>query len=142
MKIRQALKTDLKDIAKILMNESSKKPYNEKYNFKGALREITGMFKQEIYVAVNEKEIIGFIASNINQSNRKKAYIGELWLKPSHQRKGIGKALLGFIERKYKNKGVKFIRLVAQRNAEAFNFYKKVKYKEYKSLVFMEKKLK
>jgi len=141
MKIRKALKKDLKEIAKILMKESSKKPYNEKYNFKTAFKEVTDMFKQDIYIAEDEKETVGFIASNITPDNKKKAYIGELWLKPSYQRKGIGKALVEFIEKMYKKKGVKIMRLVAKKNARAFNFYKKIKYKEFKEMVFMEKKL-
>jgi|TARA_B100001971_G_C18019544_1_gene446644 ribosomal protein S18 acetylase RimI-like enzyme len=142
MEIRKAKKEDFKEIAKILIEESSKKPYNEKYNLKIALKEIGKFSKNELYIAVNKKEIIGFIASNITPDNKKKAYINELWLKLIYQKKGIGKALVKSIENKYKKRGVNVIRLVAKRNAKAFNFYKKIKYKEYKELVFMEKKLK
>lgn len=142
MKIRKATKRDFKEIAEILIKESSKKPYNEKYTVKIALKEITNLSKNELYVAVNEKEIIGFIASNITSDDKKKAYVGELWIKPNYQKEGIGKAFVKFIEDKYKKKGVKIIRLVAKRNAGAFKFYKKLKYKEHKELVFMEKMLK
>tara|TARA_Y100000310_G_scaffold77162_1_gene73729 strand:+ start:13174 stop:13602 length:429 start_codon:yes stop_codon:yes gene_type:complete len=142
MKIRKATKKDFKEIAKIWVKESSKKPYNEKYSLKTALKEINTFTKYYLYVATNEKEIMGFIVSNITPDNKKKAYIGELWLKPIYQGKGIGKALVKFIEEKCKKKGVNIIRLVAKRNARAFNFYKKIKYKEYKELVFMEKRLK
>jgi ribosomal protein S18 acetylase RimI-like enzyme len=142
MEIRKAKKEDFKEIAKILIEESSKKPYNEKYNLKIALKEIGKFSKNELYIAVNKKEIIGFIASNITPDNKKKAYINELWLKLIYQKKGIDKALVKSIENKYKKRGVNVIRLVAKRNAKAFNFYKKIKYKEYKELVFMEKKLK
>ena len=142
MKIRKATKKDFKEIAEILIKESSKKPYNEKYTFKKAIKEINELFKKDLYVAVNEKEVIGFIASNITLSSKKKAYISELWLRPNYQRKGIGKTLVKFIEDKYKKKGLNIIRLVAKRNAGAFKFYKKLKYAEYRNLVFMEKKLK
>ena len=142
MKIRRATKKDFKEIAEILIKESSKKPYNEKYNLKIALKEISGFSKSELYLAVNEKEIVGFIASSITPDNKKKAYINELWLRPIYQGKGIGKSLVRFIEEKYKKKGVKTIRLVSKKNAKAFGFYKKIKYKEYKEMVFMEKKLK
>lgn len=141
MKIRKAKKEDFKEIAEILIKESSKKPYNEKYTLKTALKEIKEFAKDELYIATNEKEIIGFIASNITADNKKKAYIKELWLRPIYQGKGIGKTFVRFIEEKYKKKGVNVIRLVAKRNAEAFKFYKKIKYKEYRELVFMEKKL-
>ena len=142
MKIRKAKKEDFKEIAEILIKESSKKPYNEKSTLKTALKEINEFAKDELYIATNEKEIIGFIASNITTDNKKKAYIRELWLRPIYQGKGIGKSLVRFIEEKYKKKGVNVIRLVAKKNAEAFTFYKKIKYKEYRELVFMEKKLK
>ena len=141
MKIRKATKKDFKEIAEILIKESSKKPYNEKYTMKKAIKEISGFSKNELYISVNEKEIIGFIAFNINFS-QKKAYVDELWLRPTHQGKGIGKALVKFTEDRCKKKGVKIIRLVTMRKAKAFGFYKKIKYKEYKGLVFVEKKLK
>ena len=139
VKIKKANKKDFREIAKIMMKESSKKPYNEEYTLKTALKEIVRCSKKDLYIAVNEKEIIGFIASS---DDKKKAYIGELWLKPIYQGKGVGKALVKFIEEKCKKKGVKIIRLVAKKNAKAFKFYKNIKYKEYKELVFMEKRFK
>ena len=142
MKIRKARKEDFKEIAEILIKESSKKPYDEKYNLKRALKEIIKFCKDELYVAINKKEITGFIASSITLDNKQKAYVNELWLKSIYQGKGIGKVLVKFIEEKYKKKGVNTIRLVAKRNAKAFDFYKKIKYKEYRELVFMEKRLK
>lgn len=140
--IRKAKKANFKEIAEILIKESSKKPYNEKSTLKIALKDIVEFSKNELYIAVNEKEIIGFIASNIIPEDKQKAYINELWLRPIYQGKGIGKALVQFIEEIYKKKRVKTIRLRAKRNAKAFKFYKKLKYNEYRELVFMEKKLK
>jgi len=142
VKIKKAKKRNFKEIAEILIKESSKKPYNEKYTLKTGLKEVNDLAKNELYIATNEKKIIGFIASSITPDNKKKAYIRELWLRPDYQRKGIGKALVKFIENKYKKRGVKIIRVVVKRNAEAFTFYKKIKYAEYKELVFMEAKLK
>ena len=142
MKIRKAKKEDFKEIAEILMKGSSKKPYSDKYTIKVALKEIVKLSKDELYIAINKKKIIGFIASNITPDNKKKVYIEELWLRPVYQGKGIGKTLVEFIENKYKRKGVNIIRLVANRSASAFKFYEKIGYREYKELVFMEKKLK
>ena len=97
--------------------------------------------ENELYVVINKKEIVGFIASSIVPDNKEKAYIEELWLIPAYQGRGVGKSLVKFIENKYEKKGIKMIRLLVKKNAGAFNFYKKMKYKEYKELVFMEKKL-
>ena len=141
MKIRKATKKDFKEIAEILIKESSKKHYKEKYTFKKALKEIRKLSKKELYVSKNEKEIMGFIASSINLDDKKRAYIDELWLKLKYQKKGIGKEFMDFIEDKYKKKSVENIRLTTKRNAKALKFYKKINYKEYKEFVFMEKKL-
>jgi len=140
MKIRKADKNDLKEIANILKTESSKKPYNDKWTKKRAFKEVTGFFKQkDIYIAIINKKITGFIVSSICLDNKKKAYIDELWLKSKYQRKGIGKSLVRFIENKYKQKGIKILRLVSSKKSKAFEFYKKVGFKELKHLVFMEK---
>ena len=141
MKIRKAKQKDAGEIAEILMKESAKKPYNEKYTIKTALKEVKDLFKKEIYIAMIEKEIVGFIASNVTPDNKEKVYIRELWLKPKYQKRGIGKILMNFIEDLYKKKGVKTMRVVAKRKAGAFNFYKRINYYEYKELVFMEKRL-
>ena len=64
MKIKKAKKGDFKEISEILMKESSKKPYNEEYTLKTAFKEIVRCSKNDLYIAVNKKEIIGFIASS------------------------------------------------------------------------------
>ena len=140
MKIRKATKKDIKEIVDLFIEESSKKPYNEKWAKGKALKEVKEFLEDELYVAVIEKKIIGFIASNINNDDRKKAYIRELWLRPEHYRKGIGRQLVKLIEGLYKKKGVKLIRLVTKKKAQAFKFYKKIKYNQSKELVFMERK--
>ena len=142
MEIRVANKKDFNQIAKILVQESSKKPFNEKYNIKTAIKQINELSNGEIYLAENNKEVMGFIASEITKDNKSKAYIKELWIKKIYQSKGVGTNLVDFIEKRYKKKGVKTIRLVSKKSSKAFNFYKKLKYKEYKDLVFMEKKIK
>ncbi len=142
VKIRKATKKDFNDIAKIMMKESAKEPYNENYSIKRALKEITEFSKNELYVAIFGKELVGFIASYNIPEIKNKAYINELWLKPNHQRKGIGMALVEFVEDIYKKKGIVIIRLTAKKKAGAFKFYKKMKYKEDRSMAYMEKRLK
>jgi len=141
MKIRKAKKEDYEDVAKIMMVESAKKPYEEKYTLKKALKEVAEFSKGEFYVAVDDKKMSGFIASGVVSNNDKKAYIYELWVRADRHRKGIGKALLGFIEEIYKRKRFSIIRLSTRKDAIGFNFYKKMKYRENKKLIYMEKKL-
>ena len=142
MKIRKAKKGDFKAIAKILKEESAKKPYNEKYTIQKSLEEIKEFSEDELFVYEIDKEIIGFIASYVTKDEKTKAYIRELWLKPNFQGKGFGKLFVKFIEAKYKKKGIKKIRLVSHKKSKAFGFYKKLNYKDTTNLVFLEKKLK
>ena len=64
-----------------------------------------------------------------------------MWFKSAYQRKGFGKALLKFVERKYKKKNVKIMQFISNRKSGAFNFYKKLSYNESKELAFMDKNL-
>ncbi len=141
MKIRKAKKEDLKEIADILMVESAKKPYNEKFSPGSALKDVLELFKYDLYAVIYEEKIIGFIASHIINSDKKKAYIDELWIKYNYQENGAGKILVKFIEDMYKKKGISCIRLTTKKNAKAYGFYNKLKYKD-ADLVYMEKKLK
>ncbi|NPE26821.1 GNAT family N-acetyltransferase [Methanococcoides sp. SA1] len=142
MKIRKAKKEDLKEIADIFRIESAKKPYNTKFTRASALKDIQECFKYDLYVATEEKKIIGFISSHIISSDKNKAYVDELWIRHDYQKNGTGKMLMKFIENKYKKKGLSGMRLVVRKKAKAFMFYKKLKYGESKELFFMDKKLK
>ena len=48
MKIRKATSKDHKEIAMILRKESSKKPYNQIYDIKRALKEVRNLSKKEL----------------------------------------------------------------------------------------------
>lgn len=140
MKIRKAKKEDLKEVAKILMKESMKKPYNEKFTPGSAKKDVLEFFKNSLYVATDGEEIIGFISSHIVNSDKTKAYIDELWIKSDYQGKGAGKILVKFVEGMYKKKGLSKMRLTTKKKAKSYGFYKKLKYKD-ADLVYMERKL-
>ena len=102
MKIKKPKKEDFDEIAKILIKESSRKPYNEKYNFKTAKKEILQLSKNELYVAENEGEIIGFIASNIvSEDTVDQLGIMDVMYKP------LGRATLVRMVRKYLDDAVR-----------------------------------
>ena len=140
-KIRKAVKKDLKEVAEIFRKETAKKPYFQKRDKKTTLKKINEFFKKEdVYVIIVNKKIVGFIVSHIN-INGKEAQIKELWLKTDHQGKGLGTALMEFIEKKYKKKKVKEIGVVANKKARALYFYEKLKYKKKHDFFYMSKKL-
>ena len=142
MKIRKAEKKDLKDVAKIFREETSKKPYSTKWTEKSSYQAICELFnKAEINLAVIDDKIVGFIISRITPES-KYAYIEELWLNARYQNKGVGKSLMSFIENKYGKMGVKHIGVTANQKAKALYFYKKLGYKKKYSFFHMDKKLK
>lgn len=142
MIIRKATKKDLKEISNIFRKETSKKPYFQKWTQKTAFEKINESYKEnDIYLALVDKKVAGFIISSIHLNNPKKAYIDELWLKSGYQRKGLGKSLVRFIEDKYKSRWVEIMQVVSKRKAGAFKFYNKLGYNQSKELVFMDKKL-
>jgi len=144
MKIHKATKKDLKEVSKIFLIETAKKPYHQTWNKRTALEKIKELFhKGDIYVVIIEKKIIGFIAMITNLGSRgMEAHIEELWLKSAYQGQGIGKTLMKFIEDKYRNKKTISLALISDKRSKAFKFYKKLEYKAYNDYALMGKKLK
>lgn len=141
MKIRKAKKEDLKEISEIFRIGTNKKPYLSGRTKKMAFNYISQSFKKnKIYVVFVTKKIVGFIIISLNE--KKDLHIDELWLKQKYQRKGIGKSLMKFIEKKYKEKGSKLIKLAANKKSDAVKFYKKLNYKVDGEYIRMTKKLK
>jgi len=142
MKIRNAKKEDLKEIVGIFVTESKKRPFLQKWTKKSATDDFKpSLKKKELWVAVLDEKIVGFILVGITSSNKKIAYISEFWVTKNYQEKGVGKSLLEFIEKYHKKKGVDRIRLTSYNKSKAFGFYKKFNYKMSKEVTPLEKKL-
>ncbi|MAH51130.1 hypothetical protein CMI37_35260 [Candidatus Pacearchaeota archaeon] len=142
MKIRWAKKQDLKEIVSIFMTGSKKRPYLQKWtkkkvtdNFKPSLK------KKELWVAVLNGRVIGFVLAGLSSANKRIAYIDELWVTEKYRGKGVGKSLLAFVEGFYKKKGVNIIRFTAYIKSKASGFYKKLNYKASKEVVLLDKRL-
>jgi len=142
MKIRNAKKEDLKEIVDIFVAESKKRPFLQKWTRKSATEDFKPFLKKkELWVAVLNEKIVGFILVGITSSNKKIAYISEFWVRRNCQRKGVGKSLLEFIEKYHKKKGIEKIRLTSYNKSKALDFYKKFNYKVSKEVSPLEKKL-
>ena len=136
MKIEKANKKNLREIAEIFRIESGKEPYFQIWTEKKALMKIKQFFnKDDIYVALLEGKIIGFIIAYSYRSvdNKKKGFIEEMWFDEKHQGKGYGSALMKYVETKYKKNGVEIIQLAAKRKA---NFMIKKDIKKARILFF------
>jgi len=142
MKIRNAKKEDLKEIVSIFVAESKKRPYLQKWTKKSATNDFKPFLKKkELWVAVLDEKIVGFILVGVTSSNKRIVYISEIWVAENYSGKGVGKSLMVFIEGYYKKKGVERIRLTSYNKSKAFGFYKKLNYKMSKKVTSLEKRL-
>ena len=141
MKIREAVKKDVKEISEIFRKESNKKPYFQKWDKKTALEKIKKSLKEgDIRIVGIGEEIAGFIILK-SDFKKKEVYIDELWLRSDYQGKGIGTTLINFIENEYKKKGINIIGVMVNQMAKAVNFYRKLKYKKKHAFYYMTKRL-
>ncbi|GEM_PF-1177636 len=142
LKIRKAKRDDLKEVVDIFIIENKKKPYSLKWNKKIATNDFRDVIKKkEMWVGLVDSKLVGFIWAGVTSYDNKILYVSELWVKESFQGCGFGKNLLSVVEKYYKSKGVKLVRLTTNQKAKAFGFYKKLNYKSSKELILLEKKL-
>lgn len=142
MRVRFAKKEDLKEIVSIFMAGSKKRPYLQKWTKKKVIDSFSPFLKtKELWVAVIDEKVVGFIIAGVSSANKRIAYIDELWVTEKCQRKGVGKSLLLFVEKYHKKKGVNIMRFTSYSKSKAVGFYKKLNYKASKELVLIEKRL-
>lgn len=141
MKIRVVRKKEMKDVLKIMIKEFSKSPWNEKWTPKKALKTLKS-YGGKIYVALENKEILGFILVNeFYYFSGPCINIEEFVISKKYQGKGVGKKLLEYIEKMYREKKFSKIYLLTMKKAEAYKFYRKKGFYDSKYNAYMEKKL-
>lgn len=144
MKIRKATKKDLKDIVKIMLEEFSKLPFNEKASFSSAIKSLRFYFKfGNIYVALINKIIVGIIVFKVEQYWEGKVLIIEdLAVKEGFKEQDVGRNLMNFIEDYVQKENIVRILFTTNKKSKAINFYKKLGYKDEKNRINMTKKIK
>ena len=144
VEIKRATEKDLICVSKILKIESAKKPYSQKWTSKTAIKKMKEFFsKGEIYFAIADNEILGFVVLEIILEDKgEEVVVKELWVKLKHQRKGIGKNIMKFVEDRYLKRGIENIFLLSDKESGAFAFYKKLGYSVAEDTVLMDKRLK
>jgi aminoglycoside 6'-N-acetyltransferase I len=143
MKIRKAAHRDRRDIAQIIKEEYSKKPYEEKWTEKSAIETLRHFASiGRIFVAEIEGKIAGFIIITKEIYNGKINYIiEELVVSADYQGKGVGTELINRMEKIGKKEGVSSIILYASTKAKAYKFYKHLGFEHLKHMAYFSKKL-
>lgn len=143
MEIRKAKPNELKEIAKLMLTEFSKPPFNEKVSINYALKSLKFYYKTaKVYITLINDKIVGVIVFKVEQYWEGKVIIIEdLAVKEEFKKRGIGKNLLNFMEFYAKKRNIKRILFTTNKKSKAINFYKKLSYKEEKTRINFSKKL-
>ena len=138
MIIRKATPKDYKEISLIYKEEYSKSPYHEKWTEESAFQKIQEYSKNHILVV--EKKVIGFIIfSELLWDDGPRTFIDELVITEKFQKQGIGHKLIAEVETFSKNNNKIGILLLAHEEANAIEFYNKLKFKKDKWALFDKK---
>jgi len=144
LKIKKATRKDIKEIGKLMLEEFSKPPFNERVSLNSVIKSLNYDFKiGKIYIAVESKEIIGVVNFCIEQYWEGSVIIIEdLAVKEEFKKKGIGKSLMEFVEEFARKNKIGAIYFSTNKKSKAVRFYEKLGYKVEKDTIFMGKKLK
>ena len=144
MKIIKAKKKDLKEIAKLMLEEFSKPPWKHNESIREVLKSINFYFKiGEIYFIKINKEIMGIIVFKIEQYWEGEVIIIEdLVVKDKFKKQNIEKGLMKFVESYAKKKKIRRTLFTTNKKSKSVSFYKKIGYKIKKNVISMFKDLK
>jgi len=97
------------------------------------------LFPQECFVAERQGQILGFILCSSIANVR--AVVEELAVAPEYQNRGVGSALLHYVMEFYRQRGVPYMELIANRHAPAYAFYLKQGFRENRTYRLMSRAL-
>ena len=130
--IRQARDNDIrgiKDIVKEAFDRPCKNEYFNEWEFVEKVRSDSGFIPELCLVAISNNEIIGYILLSKALIGRNEGLsLGPLAVKPSYQRKGIGKKLIDCGLKKAKEYGFKWVALTGGDYYTQFGFESALKY--------------
>lgn len=128
--IRLMKTEDLERVAEIFL--AAFNGVGEHWSRETALQHICeSFFDQFHYVAMSDREIVGFIlAIPLIREKGKELFIDTIAVLPEFQNKGIGKMLWEKITVEAKNNNLVGIRLLSNPHLASFNWYKKIGFKE------------
>lgn len=141
MKIRKAIKQNLKEIGKLMKSELSKPPFNEKDSIKSVLKSLNFYHKNgKIYFVEDNGRIIGVIVFQVEEWWEGKVIIIQDLIEKS-KNKDVRTNLIKFIEKYAITKDVKRIYFETNKKSPDIKFYQKLGYKINKDRVSLSKKL-
>lgn len=144
MRIRRATKKDIKEIAKLMLEEFSKPPFKEKTAINSIIKSLNFYFRiGKSFIAIKDEKIVEIVVFKVEQWwEGPIILIEDLAVKEDFKKQGIGKHIIDNVEDYAKKIKAKAICLTTHKESSAVKFYTKQGYKIEKNALFMRKKVK
>ena len=144
MRIKNATKKDIREIAKLMIEEFSKPPFKEKTTINSVIKSVNFYFKiGKAFVAIKDKKIVGIVVFKVEQWwEGPIILIEDLAVKEDFKKQGIGKNLTDKVEDYAKEIKAKAVSFTTHKKSSAVKFYTKQGYKIERNTLFMRKKIK
>ena len=143
MKIKNATRRNRKEIARLMLDEFSRPPYNEKTKLNAVLKSLDFYFSiGTVFVSIVDRNIVGVIVFKVEQYWEGPVILVEdLAVQERYEKKGITRSLMYELE-EYANKNkMGSIYFNTNKKSVIVKFYKKLGYSIRKDIISMEKKL-
>ncbi|MFH1390784.1 MAG: GNAT family N-acetyltransferase [Candidatus Diapherotrites archaeon] len=145
MQIRKMKESDINGVVEILVDEFSKKPYNEKWGKRQAFVRVKTLWRgapEYCLVCIENNRVVGMLLSETyDYFDGKRCWITDFAVIGESQGRGYGMKLLEKLEEKLVKKKFAKILFESHLKSSATGFYKKKGYKK-NGFIIMEKNLK
>ena len=129
MEIRKISKSDLEELAKLMVDVYNAPPWNDKWTVETALESLNDISDFPKFfgnVIVDENKIIGGIIGHIRRySSESTFYIDEFFISEKYRGKGLAKKLYQTSIKELQQRGVSGAFFTTLKNSRAYNFYLK-----------------
>ena len=146
MKFKRIVAADLATCAATFRKVFNAEPWNDNWNDDSAFQYLSDYYHTPNFlgvIAIEHGELLGFIMGVQRKwYSGDEYFIHEMCVDQTLQNKGIGKAMLNYLEIQLKEKSVESMTLLTNRNIPAEQFYKNNGFEEIERLVFLYKEIK
>ena len=127
MEIRKILKSDLEELAKLMVSVYNAPPWNNKWTVETALESLTDILDFPKFfgnVIVDGNKIIGGIIGHIRRySSESTFYIDEFFIAEEYRGTGLAKELYQTSIKQLQQRGISGAFFTTLKNSRAYNFY-------------------
>ncbi|BAK16617.1 histone acetyltransferase HPA2 [Solibacillus silvestris StLB046] len=146
MELKRMKESDLATCTETFIKVFNAEPWNDNWNDESAHHYLSDYYNTPNFlgvIAIENDVLLGFIMGVQRKwYSGDEYFIHEMCVDQTLQNKGIGKAMLNYLEIQLKEKSVESMTLLTNRNIPAEHFYKNNGFDEIERLVFLYKEIK